>query len=215
MSRAIKSESNSELSTTLVPSEEATIELAAPLADARMQSIRDYQDREKLGKAKSKAQDRIFREIAAKLARPNRGWSPISDRELKSKTREERLRARKARNKQDQRARAAESATRAAAVVIHAITREQFADRLAGLQRWLALPDHRSRNLRRRSADIMRAWVVRRDYVGLHGREPTLAAFADTFAARFKQPMTRQMAQRRLALLAVLEATGGPFAPAF
>jgi hypothetical protein len=205
----------SEGATAADPSGNSASDVSAAALNRYRQALKDYRDRQTLGKAKRKADDLALRKISAQLARPNRGWTPISDRERNSENPEEEQRARKARNKRDQRARLAKSVRLAPSTVALTITHQEFTDRLARLQRWLALPDHRPRHLRDRTADIMRAWVLRRDCMGRYGREPTLAEFADTFVARFEQPMTRQMAQRRLALLAVLEAAGGPFGPAF
>jgi len=181
--------------------------------DPRKLAIKNYHDRKRWSLAKHEAMLELFQQAHERIRRSKRGWSAISDRELTAGSWEERQRARKARNKREERARKAVKPTPGPAQPL--LTLEEFTARLASLKRWLALPGHRQRHLRGRKADIMRTWVLRRDCMRQYGREPTLAEFADTFVARFEQPMTRQMAQKRLALLALLEAVGGPFASAF
>jgi hypothetical protein len=182
-------------------------ETAIKIAEAQ-QLISDYRDRVS---RKRNAQIALFQRAADRIRRPKRGWSPLSDRELRALSREEQQRARKARNKRDQRAKKIPKTPPVTIVPSVLITGDEFAARLHRLQGWLALPNHRPRHLRQRAADIMRAWVLRKEHVQLYGRAPTLAEFASAFTVRFKQPMTRQMAQKRLALLDNLNAADGPF----
>lgn len=174
------------------------------------QHIKSYKDKQVRSQARHQAHLRRFREASKVIQRTKRGWSALSDRELAAMNPVELQQARKARNQTEHRAKAAPLAAPAPAIASVVITREAFDDRVARLLVWLALPGPRQRHLRRREADIMRAWVLYQDHVARHGRRPSLAQFAETFTARFDQPMTRQMAQKRLGLLDTLMAAGGP-----
>lgn len=174
------------------------------------QLMEDYRAKLVRSNAHRKGEVRRFQESSDWIHREKNGWSAISDRELKAFSHEERERARKARNKRDQRARKAKPTTPAPAIASVVITLKAFNDRVARLQVWLGLPGPRQRHLKGRKADIMRSWVVYQAHVTGHGRRPNLAQFAATFIARFDQPMTRQMAQKRLKLLGTLMAAGGP-----
>ena len=189
------------------------IEDAAISADRRVQPnqlMEDYRAKRARSEAHHHADLRRFRESSDWILRKKRSWSSISDRELNAVSSDERERARKARNKGDERARKAKSITPAPAVASVVITREAFNDRLAKLEVWLALPGHRQRHLRGRKIDIMRSWVVYQDHVAEHHRRPNPFQFARAFTARFGQPMTPSMAQNRLRLLGNLMAAGGP-----
>jgi hypothetical protein len=191
-----------------------TVEVAVALADVRAQAkihIKTYHDKLLRWEARRKNEKDRFDESSDRIRRHKRGWSAISDRELAAPSPGECERARKARGKRDQRAREVKPATPAPVIAPVVITLEGFNDRLARLQGWLALPGPQQRHLRGREADIMRVWVLYHDHVGRHGKRPTFAQFASAFTVRFNQPMTRQVAQKRLALLDKLETAGGPF----
>jgi hypothetical protein len=186
-----------------------TAAIAADRAKAK-QLMEDYSAKLVRSNAHHRGELRRFKESSDWIHRKENAWSAISDRELKAPSYDERERARKARNKRDERARKAKPAAPAPASASVVITREGFNDRLARLQVWLARPGHRQRHLRGREADIMRAWIAYQGHVARHGRRPKPIQFADAFTARFDQPMTRQMAQKRLKLLGTLMAAGGP-----
>jgi hypothetical protein len=189
------------------------IEDAAISADRRVQPnqlMEDYRAKWARSEAHHQADLRRFRESSDWILRKKRGWSSISDRELNAVSNNERERARKTRNKGDERARKAKPTTPAPAVASVVITREAFNDRLARLEVWLALPGHRQRHLRGRKTDIMGSWVVYQDHVAEHHRRPSLSQFAAALSARLGLPMTRSMTQNRLRLLGTLMAAGGP-----
>jgi hypothetical protein len=174
------------------------------------QHIEGYRDGLRRFQVKRDAEWQAFGRASGRIRRIKRGWTALSDRELTATNCYERERARKARNKRDQRVRKVKSAAPAPATEPVVITRAGFNDRLARLRVWLALSGHRQRQLRGRETDIMRSWIVYQDYVARHGRRPSLTQFAGAFTARFDQPMTRQMAQKRSTLLGILMAAGGP-----
>lgn len=205
-------DSDAELIATLDSSDYATIEIVEAKSGVYAQTIKLGRDHQLRSKQRRKAELEAFQEAGSRIQRLKRGWSPISDRELTPRSTDERERARKARNKRDQRTKRAKPPTPALTRPSLVVTKEVIAGRVACLETWLALPGHRQRHLCGRKADIMRGWIVHQVHIGRHGREPTLTQFAHAFTARFKQPMTRQMAQKRLALLGVLGAAGGPFA---
>jgi hypothetical protein len=189
------------------------IEDAAISADRRAQTkqvMEDYRAKLARSEAHRKGERHRFRGSSDSIRRKKRGWSAISDRELKAVNCDERDRGRKARNKRDERTRKAKPTTPAPAIASVVITLEAFNDRVARLEVWLALPGHRQRHLRGRKTDIMRSWVVYQDHVAEHHRRPNPSQFAHTFMARFDQPMTQPMAQNRLRLLGTLMAASGP-----
>jgi hypothetical protein len=211
MTSAIDTSSAAEIGAQLNRSDEAATEMAA-VVDSSVKQINDYRARQERSQKTRDAQKARFQDAHEWIRRINRGWSPISNRELAARTIEERQRARWARNKRASRAKVASPKDRKPEIALVTITSECFAYRLASLRSWLALPDPRQRHLRGRDGDIMRAWVLYHDQVIIHARGPTLAEFARAFQVRFKQPMTRQMADKRLKLLLALEAEGGPWA---
>jgi len=211
----------------LDPSDEAAIEAAIEIAGAVADSYSEveakrvkkaalvrladsYRDRQLRSKANRKAELEAFDKSEEHIRRIKRGWSPLSDRELAATSRGECDRARKTRNKSDSRAKAASLAPPAPAMLPVVITPGAINDRLARLREWVALPGDRQRHHRGRETDIMRSWVAYQAHVGLHGREPNRSQLAGAFTARFGQPMTRQMARKRLELLGTLMAVGGP-----
>jgi len=174
------------------------------------QHIKSYFEKELRWQARRQAEDQRFVEARKGIRRSREGWSPISDRELAARSPDERERARKARNKRDERAKKRKAAEPAPSTVPAAITREGFTVGLTRLKAWLTLPDHRQRHHRGREAEIMRSWVVYRDYLTQHGRKPSSGKFAGAFKTRFGLPMTVSMARNRLKLLGTLMAAGGP-----
>jgi hypothetical protein len=211
MTSTIDASSAAEIGAHLNSSDDAAIESAA-VVDASAKLIKDYRARQRRSQLKRTALLARFREADESIRRIKRGWSPISDREQAAQSFDERRRARWARNKRASRAKVADPKKRAPVIALVTITQEGFDHRLATLRRWLALPGPRQRHLRGRERDILQAWVLYHDQVIIHARGPTLAEFARAFQVRFKQPMTRQMARKRVKLLMALEAEGGPWA---
>lgn len=202
--------SDDELVVTLDLSDRAAINVAKSKSDVYMRARKLATDHQLRSRQRRKAEIQLFERARDRIQRLKRGWSPLSDGELTAGGTDERERARKARNKRDQRARKAKPSRPAPTRSSLAVTKEAITSRLACLETWLALPGHRQRHLRGRKSDIMRAWIVYQEYINQHRIEPTSIRFADAFAGRFKQPMTRQMAQKRLALLAILSSADGP-----
>lgn len=190
---------------------EAASNTTISLDNAR-KAIENYRNGQRRLLARRQAQLKAFSEAHERIRRKKRGWSPLSDGELTARGTDERERARKARNKRDQRARSAKQPTPAFTRLPIMVTKEAITGRLVYLKAWLALPGHRQRHLRERASDIMRAWIVYQEYINHHGAEPTAARFAKSFTARFGQPMSRQTGQKRLVLLGILTAPDGPFA---
>ena len=119
-----------EIGTHLDSSDETAIEIATAVAEAYTKQIADYRDHFDRSRAKRQAELERFREVEKAIRRIDRGWSALSDRELEARSREERLRARWARNKRISRARAAKAAPSAPAMVPTIITSETLNDRL-------------------------------------------------------------------------------------
>ena len=155
---------------------------------------------------RSRMFDQLFRSAAQRIERSRRGWTPLTDAELNSTSRDDRERARKARNARDAYRRKKEGTTGGLRVPL-AVTHREFTKRLATLRRWLALPGHHQRHLRGAKLRIMRAWLVSR----LIGPDATATDFATEYEARFKEPMTRAQAQKRFKLLTSLRAETGPW----
>jgi hypothetical protein len=189
------------------------IEDAAISADRHAQTkqvMEDYRAKLIRSDAHHKGELRRFKESRNWIRRKKNAWSAISDRELKALSQDERERARKARNKRDERVRKHKPATPTPSTAPAVITREGFEDRLARLKVWLALPGHLQRHHRGREAEIMRSWVLYWAQLAHRGRRPSSGQFASAFTTRFGRPMTHSMAQNRLKLLGTLMAAGGP-----
>ena len=91
-----------------------------------------YRKRLLKSQASRRAEFDTFRKAGERIKRTKRGWSAISDRELSARSPEERERARKVRNKKDERARKTKPATPAPAIAPEMITRKAFSDRVEG-----------------------------------------------------------------------------------
>src|SRR6476469_8799783 len=100
------SESDAEIAATLDYSDEAAIEIAGTLADLHRQTIENYRRHLRRSNANRRAENEAILHASARIQRVKRGWSSLSNRELVAGNRQARERARKARNKSEQRARA-------------------------------------------------------------------------------------------------------------
>jgi hypothetical protein len=212
MTISLEAEPDCEILTSLDASDDAAIERATSVVDVgAQQHNQSYKEHRRRSQLRRSAELEAFEQARERIRRIKRGWPAISERELAASNFAERKRARWARNKRDFRARKVKPGLPAPAISPVVMTRKSFDDRVSSLRRWLALPGHRQRHLRGREADILRTWTLFRDHVSRHLRGPTLREFAEAFEARFRKPLTRQMAQKRLKLLASLEAACGPW----
>lgn len=160
---------------------------------------------------------RALKENRGAKRRRDKGWSPLSDRELNAATPEERQRGRNARKNRDLRARcAADAAAKPRprpriAIVPADEHRAEVKRRNALLANWTATAGKGQVKLRGREREIMLTWIAYQTEAARgYGTGP--AAFARALTNVLKRPITRQTAGDYLDRLAILEGVGGPWA---